>query len=252
MTVYFQIAGSNNRSNPRGLIPPVSANLEAWFFPGTSRERTQVNLAPGKPDGVIVGSPTYGSGFATFRAALNAGGVARMETQAAESASETVFAVFRSSATFANGTNQPVIAGNLGTMAAYGATTVGSALYGASAPALSWFYRVDQGGVPTARTISVALATPSNWRFLMAKTTAAVNGSVNDRTNTLTTTTAEARARIINTERRYWIGDLPNGLFGGSCDIAFFAKYNRATTTDEDTAIFNFVQADMAAKGITV
>lgn len=71
MGTTFTIKNADFSANAVGYVPAVPEGLEYLNFFGVDAVRTARNLAPGKPPGVIAGSPVYGENSVTLTPKTN-------------------------------------------------------------------------------------------------------------------------------------------------------------------------------------
>jgi hypothetical protein len=228
----------------------IRSGLIGWFEPGTDGPTTAKNWALGGNNATIVGTPTYGSGYATFTANLNF-----LQTDLLETNDMTFFIVARSAATFVDTAHRPALLGYQANGSLLGAEIVVTATTGAPQCTLTEFAAYNTGSVVqenTARSVANFSAFKYLWGridsvgqalYLLNRT----DGS----TETSTTTTG---TRVLSAPAKLRIGSTFNTTFGGAVDVAHCSIYNNAVPTSPGiVAHYNFVQADLLARfGITI
>lgn len=90
MGVRIVVKDADFSDNAVGYIAPVPDGLEYLNFFGGSAARLQRNLAPGKPAGVMVGTPTINANSAVFTPLTH-----YIQTSAPDTNNKTLFVVTR-------------------------------------------------------------------------------------------------------------------------------------------------------------
>lgn len=90
MGIRLVVKGADFSDEATGYISPVSEGLEYLNFFGLNAATMQRNLAPGKPLGVMIGSPTINANSAIFTNLVN-----YIQTSIADVSSKTLFVVAR-------------------------------------------------------------------------------------------------------------------------------------------------------------
>ncbi|WP_191085617.1 hypothetical protein [Roseococcus microcysteis] len=217
------------------ISPRVGAGLTALHTPRSGAPDTTRNYAAGGSAGTITGTPTYTDRWARFTSQS-----AYMSLAAAELDVFTVMALARPAAEpVGNTTGFPILSNiTLGTSGfLFGFISTGGG------PRLLARRVVLEAGNPTnGSTAEVSIsAAPTAWRFCVAKFTAA-GWSVHDLTASTSNTRTDARTPVKATGALPRMGSSLN-TYTGQGDVAWLQVFNRATSLDEDAAMYAQVQA---------
>lgn len=230
--------------------PPVYSGLVAWQFFNDSLTKAKHNFAMGKTDHNPVGTITVNSTSANFKGSAN-----YLQTDIPESVEFTYFFVGRTTDTNADSSHNPCFIGTFQSVPADPAIgsslifsmSIYSSLAGRlTAAACRGTSIANQGSNP----VSLTGLTLSNWglycmRVSNTKTelfavTAGLSGATAD----------TVQPRLLSAGKLR-IGSAYSG-FGGQCDIAAMALYNRYLSTDEMTLVNARLRAYMAGRGVVV
>lgn len=246
------ITGADFSAHSAGYLPPVATGLLGWWFLGGSVAETQQDRA-GIANAVLAGSPTVNNGYVSF------GGYAAgqwLETAVMETDDITLLTVARSADTFVDGTHKPMFLGNYGSDSGSGGALIGASIYidGGTPPAGTLRFATGQNnsGTYTAHTSTTFSTTNvTTWNFYAGK--AAQAGGAGSK-KLINSTTDQSNAAVptyprrSNTVRPFRIGAGHNSSFGGICDVAFAALYNRVLSDEEIETIYQAVKTRLAAK----
>lgn len=246
-TVYCNTAGESANAV---YNPPVYNGLVAWQFFNDSLSKVKHNFAMGKTEHNAVGTITVNSTSANFKGSAN-----YLQTDISESVEFTYFFVGRTTDTNAGSSNNPCFIGTFQSVPADPAVgsslifsmSIYSSLAGRlTAAACRGTSFANQGSNP----VSITGLTLANWglycmRVSNTKTelfavTAGLSGATADGVNPRLLSAGKLR-----------LGSAYSG-FGGQCDIAAMALYNRYLTTDEMALVNARLRAYMAGRGVTV
>lgn len=259
MGIVIRTRDVNFEDGAVGFLPPVTRGLAYWNYIGGNADKTARNLAPkGLPSGTIVGSPTYGAGYASLSQS------AYIQTQALQSADITMIAVVRPKSE-----SGAVIISNNGAnnrVSPYTGQTFGASMWNTAGAASdgnitnSFNQNVFDGNSATAGTIvcagSLALQNINQFHCFSGVHDSASHTSV--ARNLGLGGVAAGVATSPNTIPD--LGVLPfrigysysTGLGTAESDIAFAAIYNTALTIDEQLEVYNFVKSYLATKSISI
>lgn len=245
MGIILRTKNTNFESTALSFLPPVSDGLEYWgYYP--SAERAARNMAPGKPNAVVVGAPVYGAGFATLS------GSAYVQTSVPDLPNMTLVSVFRA----ATDVRSVLIAsGPTASRAApFSGASWGSSLYsdgGASGDGLlvvkanrSHF---DGGsGTTAAVTAERSISASSSWRAFAGVYDGALKRvSLSDlATGSPAVALATPPNDVVDLSAvTYRIGSAYGaGLGVAATDIAFSAIYSRPLSEQELADVYGHAQ----------
>ena len=195
------------------------------------------------------------------RGATNPGGVARIQTGIAETASMTVAVLARTTSTGQTTptSDQGVFWGNFGTSPGIGSlgftcfvATTGSGGTGSPDVRVDLRAYYDVAGVLTLVQPNLNITDPGNWMCLIGVVEAGVGVGLYEMVRGLAAFTATTNTRWVNPTRTINIGDTPNNAFGGVCDVAAFMIRAGAASAAERQAIFLQMREEAAAIGLVV
>ena len=238
MTTILTVKGADFSANAVGFEPPVTDGLEGWFYLGNSAALSAKDLSFNS-DALVVGTPTYSTGYVTCTSLSN-----YFTTSVADTAAGTILAVARwpsgqtgtvtgiiSSAKM-SGANTAVVEQYITSISEPSATLVGDLGFNAVPSAI--FAQQTSNNIATrafyAHSWSQA-ASSQRLRNLTAATTA--SGSI--------TGTRQISDRIFRVGSSY-------NTRTGIIELSFWAKYSRQLTTTEEDSIYEFVQRFLADK----
>lgn len=249
-TVHYY-EGMDAAANAVGFAPPDADGLVGWFHLDDATQALR-NRAEGGGDGVIDGSVTFGTGYASFATQND-----RLRTALMDTAAITLLIVAKSSATFAANGNRPSL---IGTYASQSGGIAGAAIQVTATPSAAPAATVqfgasrDAAGVPTWTPASITVADFSKWTFLagIAKAGAETDGRrIVDMTNGVSGVATPATARAINVQTgnggKISIGGFTS-LMWGPHSACWGAIYSQALTQARIDKIYPFVQRRYADK----
>lgn len=256
MGTLITIAGADFSANSVGFIAPVSSGLRGWFYLGGTVAETQQDRA-GIANATLAGSPTLHDGYVSF------GGYGTgqwLQTAIAETSEITLLCVAKTSAALAADATRPMFVGNYGADAGNGGVTIGAAIYISAGTPPQGTVRLA-GGQNNNGTkqgnISATFSTTdvTVWQFYagrMEQTDASTSAANNARKlfnkTTAQTGTTNAYPRVPHSINLLRGGSGSSSQFGGSCDLAFMAVYNRVLTDAEVETIYQAVKTRLAGK----
>ncbi|MGU3496339.1 hypothetical protein ACLBXM_20045 [Xanthobacteraceae bacterium A53D] len=230
-------------------LASVRRGLEAIHLLNKSAAKAAKNYAPGKPNGVFVGSPLAAGGADMQLQSLSA----YVQTQVVEAERMTIFGVVRSTDTFAGTSTRPMYWGTFQSPAAAG----GGDTYGVGCYSNASNQHTGTGGKGTSHSdhtsgpASIA-GTVGNWALLCHEV-----GVGTGRETRITNMTTGASAITSNGLPRFLsTGRLRIGSgytsFAGQSNMALWWAHSVLLTTDEIAAVAVEIRALMARRGITV
>ncbi|WP_448118307.1 hypothetical protein [Pseudomonas serbica] len=231
------------------VVPPITRGLEGWFTPDTDARRFAFNRVPGKPDAVIVGTPSAFSGYGRFK-----GNTHYLQTQIADSDEVTHIVVARSTLPLVAGVNGVMLVGaHLGPVMSpgYSGSASGGNLY-LDHPTLAKASatRDDGSGVPTTANVSVT-ATPTNsWALRTLRAKSGVPTILVDHTADIPITGTNTNQRVLSSNK-YRIGSA-FASFADESDISFVAIHSVYLTDSELAVQIALVRKRMERLGIVV
>lgn len=246
MATNIILAGVSAGTNAIGILPPVSAGLVAWFWPGTDAPTTARNWLIGGSPATIVGSPTYAPGIASLKSFTN-----YLQTPIPETNDMTFFVVARSLDTFATAANRPVLAGFHTT-----GSPLGALLYVFNTtPRINLSAAYNTGSV-VQLTASVDIVNFTSFKYIWgrinsgANTINVVNQTDGSSPTPIVTTGTRTLIGASNTLR---IGSSYDNTITGTLDMAHCSIYNRALSDTEVATHYAFVKQALSANlGIPV
>lgn len=215
-----------------GFQIPVVSGLEGAFLLGDGEAMLGKNYAPGKSDGVVIGTPTANSGYAAMS------GSGYIDTGISETDALTLFAVLRDS----SGTVDmaPGVIGN------YVSGNSGASLYmGAD------YIRSGLARTGTTDGVSTGI-NPAIFSLVSARGATGIATRVKNWTAGSENSGTAITDRALNTAQTLKIGELPNASFAGPIDIGLAMIYSRVLTDVEMDQMAAWARSYCAAKGITV
>lgn len=238
-------------SGMRKFFPPVTRNLEAWHFLNTDVAKAATNYAWGKPDAVVVGAPLEFSDYIQFKGLAN-----YLQTEVAESATQTVFSVIRTKDTRIGLDHLPAFYGN------YRSASNGGSYLAIPAGAASLTKvacRFTDMGQTAVTSSPVSLGAPAavnlgEWSLVVDITKAGFNAIQNATMSTSAERTDTTYGRKVSSEP-YRIGSIyeASSLWKGTADMAMWAHYSTELTTSEIAAVVARIRAYMIRRfGIIV
>lgn len=248
MATIITVPGADFAANPVGFMPPVASGLEAWFYVNGSADLARRNLAPGKANGVVVGTPSYeashvrlGAG-AYIESGIGQDGdchllVAMKVPDGTTFGSSNCFGI----SSYISSPTTPYLSLNAAT---------GSLAFPAAKPYAAGAFVVS--GTPTFVQANAAnVADSRTWQFLTGRFLGGTGIRVRNRTAGSEASTANANA-VYDGSNTFRIGaaTAANGL---AVDIAFAGIFSRALSDIEETAVYAAVQAYLSRRfSITV
>lgn len=233
-------------------LAPVRRGLECIHFINKSPAKAARNYAPGKPNGVYVGTPLSANEQSLRMKALSS----YVQTQVREARAMTVFIVARTQDVITgSGPTQPMFYGTYRSPAADGAdgTTFGVAMYTDNSSAMRGTAGRGTSLEDHESGMVSLTASIGTWALYVHRV-----GSGSDDRNILTnaTTGAEAKNPTVTKPRYPSRGLLRIGSgysqFSGHCDVAFFQAHSVELTTDEIDIIVADIRSHMARRGLAV
>lgn len=231
------------------ILAPVMDSLEGWFDIDTDANRTAFNRASGKPNGVIVGSPTYGATGAKFQ-----NQVACLQTDVAQTDFFTIIMLAKSDAAISGPSNGVFFAST--TSGASIDPSVTSNITGISLQANT---AIGLQGLASAKnapttatnvTANVDQVLPNtSWGFRMLRCAAGELTTANLTGGTSTKTTfTDPRLRNVNKIR---IGSsFTAASYAGLLEVSTVALYSRALSDAEAAAVVALMKNRAARLGI--
>lgn len=232
--------------------PAVTRGLTSWFAPAVSPEISTRNYyLDGGTEAQVEGTLTYADGFAHFTTALN-----YIQTDADETEALSMMIVARSSATFVDPANRPMLAGNL--LSSAGQAGVGMLFRNdqtalpAPAAQLAFYAWSDLAGVPSSLLATATISDATQWAAYHGVVDGTRVAARNWRDGTFGSR-APGQSRRLNMATPLRIGDSPWPGYGGQCDIALAVFHNVGLTdqelSDQHASAKAFLQA---VRGITI
>lgn len=259
MGIIIRTRDVNFEDSAIGFLPPVTRGIAYWNYMGDTAAKTARNLAPnGKPSGAIVGSPTYGVGYASL------GQNAYIQTQALQSTDLTIIAVVRPKSE----SNSVVVSNNGGNgrVSPYTGQTYGASMWNTTGTVSdskitnNFNQNVFDGNSATAGTIvcagSIVLQDINQFHCFSGVHDSVTHTSVARNLGLGDVATGIATLPNVLPD----LGVLPfrigysysTGLGTAESDIAFVAIYNTALNIDEQLEIYSFVKSYLATKAISI
>ncbi len=230
-------------------MAPVRRGLEAIHFMNKSGAKAAKNYAPGKPNGVFVGSPLI-----TDPQYIRAkGNEAYVQTQVIETRAMTIFSVIRTLDALTGNATQPMFYGTFSSPPADGS---GGLTFGVGLYRQTNLTAVASRGTNTTNHQSgaVSLASPAaaTWHLIVqevgvgtaeeTRVTSKTNGASSTSNNNLPRYPSRGTFRIGSGYSNY----------AGHLEIAFCQIHNVLLATSEIDAITADIRAHMARRGIVV
>lgn len=237
MTTVLTIKGADFSANAIGFTPPVTSGLKGWWYLGQNAAQTVKDLAF-LEDALVVGTPTYGTGIATFTSLSN-----YLQTGVAEEADGTVlFAARWPSPQSGTATGVPYSALNGSpydaglqcyiTSVSYPSATIVNFL-GKSGGTANIFSQITSNDISTRAFYSCTYA--STGAHKIRNITAGTSGSG-----------TFSGARTLNG------GDIrigsSNNTRNATCEMSFWAYYNRVLSEPEQDSVYAAVKQFLADK----
>ncbi|RVT97895.1 hypothetical protein EOD42_08885 [Rhodovarius crocodyli] len=236
-----------------GYIPQVTRGLQGLWFPGVSDAEAARNYyASGVGDATIVGTPTYDAKGAAYKSTVN-----YMQTQVAETADMTLFAVL-DSIDLPSNTDAALNATCLSNNG--GSSTGGVAIYfqGLEAvtnkPYLRFLIGYTTAGVPGIAGSAMPIDDHTKARLVSITITSGVGFEFRDWTDNKVVTTVNVNPRLLDTSsRKFRIGSTFRSDYQGRNHVAAAEIHNVALTSTEQAKVATGIRAYLAARrGITV
>lgn len=233
-------------------LAPVRRGLEAIHFMNKIPGKVAKNYAPGKPNGVFVGSPVLIGAQSVRTKSLST----YVQTQVREARAMTIFSVVRTQDTLADNATRPMFYGTFRSLPADGTTadtTFGISLFAASATQYS--AGAGRGNSLADHTSGPATLTvaPGSWALMIHRTGVGASEDTIVRNETAGTQAQNASSAL---PRYPSLGLLRIGSgytqFAGHADMAFFQAHSVALTTDEIATVVADVRTHMARRGVTI
>lgn len=238
MTTILTVKGADFSANAVGFEPPVTDGLEAWFYLGGSAALSVKDLSF-NADALVVGSPTYSTGYVTCTSLSN-----YFTTSVGDSAAGTILAVARWP-TGQTGTATGIISS--AKMSGSNTASVEQYLTTVAEPTGTLVGDLGYNEVPTA-VFGQLTSNPINTRAFYAHSWSQADASRRLRNLTESTTSSGSISgtRQIS-DRTFRLGSSYNTRTG-TIELSFWAKYSRQLTVDEEDEIYVFVQRFLADK----
>ncbi|MBA6130004.1 hypothetical protein, partial [Pseudomonas juntendi] len=207
---------------------PVRRALEMIHFTNGSPTKAARNLAPGKAQGSVVGSPVASADRITCNSLTNF-----IQSGIQEPSAITFFMIARSGDSNTSGATRPGFLGTYDGLAADGGASDGFALFFSGTNAIS--VNACYGNTASDKTFpraSLPTQDAANWALysvIISSAGIVFNDLTNNRTITQSTTGGLPRRPSLNKIR---IGSLFTG-FSGSCDIAAVQLHSAVLTAEE-------------------
>lgn len=226
--------------------PPVTRNLEAWYFLNTNADKAARNYALGKPDGALVGGPTVAANYAAFT-----GNTKYLQTQVADAALQTIFALVKTPDTLADDAHSPIFYGTEASGSA------GTSLAWRQASNQLWFSGAHltseegpgQTGIPAF--LNSTNSDLGNWNIFVGVNMSTTNRLINATRAVEHTATPSAYPRSPSTQRFRIGSDYTTSGSSGISHVALWAHYSDVLTDDEIAAVVANIRAYAAGRGIT-
>lgn len=248
------IVAKNSNAETAGMkkfIPPVTRNLEAWHFLNSDVSKAATNYALGKPNAVVVGSPLEFSEYIQFKGQSN-----YLQTEVAETATQTIFSVIRTKDTLVDLDHLPAFYGNYRSLTNGGSYLVMPA---GGTTLTKVACRFTDVGKITVTSSPVSLASPSavdfgEWSIIVDITRSGVNAIQNPTKSANAARTDTTYGRKVSPEP-YRVGSIyeASSLWRGTADMALWAHYSTELTESEIAAVVARIRAYMSQRqGIIV
>lgn len=224
-----------------GYDVPVKSGCLGWWFLGGDLDYSAINLADGMPDAVVVGAPVVSPHYLSFQSKVNF-----LRTSQYLPSRWSMIAAFRCLDTGANAATRPVIIGTSD------GSNGGGSLYVSNTNSIAMVsYQASDGNEITTQT-PVAIAT---WKMMIA--CADENGQTLYNMTAGTSVSEDQNPpgeALVPSISPVGIGSGGSAasVYGGSCDVAMAALYDRVPSEPERTAIYDRVKAYLGRRGITV
>lgn len=259
MGILLEVQNAAFSNNAIRFIPPVAEGLEFWALFGSTNEKTKKNLAPNKPDGVLMGAPVISQGHATFSR------YDYVETSVSDHADLTLFVVARvfdeetsgGGTLFSTGLAQPrpngVGGSSSGVQFVYYSTV-------AEGQEELRAYRYRFNGVANSPTVAApypAQAVVTNQWALLAMVNDAATHTTRLRNLTTGQTTSAAAVAPNSIEdivaATFKIGGQPGGAsYAAPIDLAAAAMYHVALSDTDIALVYDRMKKTMALRGINI
>ena len=227
----------------RKFIPPVTRNLEAWHFLNTSVMKAAINYAIDKPDAQIIGAPSEFDSYIQFKGQAN-----YLQTEVADSVTQTIFSVIRSKDTLVDVAHSPAFYGT------YSSASPGAALYwdSTNAALVKTGARYSDVGLTTQTSAPISQSQASGqivigeWSLIVDVTKADFNRSINATKNSTRTSASVTYGRA-PASIPFRVGSAYAGSqnWAGSADMALWAHYSTELTDSEIVAVIARIRAYM-------
>lgn len=258
MGILLEVQHAAFSNNAVRFIPPVAEELQFWGLFGGTSEKTKLNLAPNKPDGVLMGTPVISATHATF-SRYN-----YIDTAVTDNANLTLFVVARifdevtggGGALISTGLAQPrvgVAGSSSGVQFVYYRTSeVGKEDLRA--------YRYKYDGIANSPTIAAPSPTQpivtNQWALLMMEHDATTHTTrlMNMTTGVTTSSTATPPNNIEDiAATTLKIGGQPGGTaYSAPVDLAAAAIYYSVLSVSDTALIYDRMKKTMALRGISI
>lgn len=258
MGFFLEVQNTSFANNAVRFVPPVAAGLEFWGLFGGSGEKTKKNLAPNKPDGVLIGAPVIAEDHATFSR------YDYVETSVRDHADLTLFVVARvfdedtsgGGTLFSTGLAQPragVSGSSSGVQFVYYSTV-------AEGQEELRAHRYKFNGVADAPTVaspypSQAVVT-KQWALLaMTHNSATHTTRLKNFTTGLTVSATAVAPNSIEdvVAATFKIGGQPGGAsYAAPIDLAAAAMYHVALSDADSALVYDRLKKTMALRGIVI
>lgn len=221
-------------------VPPVSAGLQYLNFFHGGGDVVGRNLAPEGNSPQVVGTPTYGAGFATLTGGLNF-----LQTSIQDSSTFTLMAAFRgrelSSGKF------PMVIGSFRL-----APQLGSNLIITSATSVIGTRGTNTGSADTFNAVTETVTSAETWRLACVRCDGSILDMLDLTTNVAVSVgvTAPYRGGLAYRIGNDWSGGAPYA--GAKLDIAFAAILNRKISDAERTSLAAVARSMALKDGIAV
>ncbi len=237
------------------FIPPLTdSSLELWSFIGGSAAKSVANYAPSRLASSVIGAPTYSARYATLLPGVN-----QIQTQATQTADQTIIVVARPTVDgytylMSNNSGPAVSPPPPTTRGATLRFETGVASDGKVSLAFNQSIR-DGSNVDQEAAVTKTLASNvGSFSFLVGRVVSAT--SVRDVKDWTTGQAAQATTTFATDlgTNPYIVGGAQTvtALFQNPVDIALVAKYARGLSDAEIGAIYAWARPYFANRGITI
>lgn len=232
-----------------GFDPPITDGLEAFFLFGGDITQSAKNHAPNKPNGVIVGSPVIGTGFARFQ-----GDQSWLQTDVSDEIAMTIICIGRCTDAMTSAATRPSFAGNQTGNSISGLHTGGGAgvnIYQKSAGKLCLRAGAWSGSATVTGEVEVT-ADLAQWGYIESAFSTNLRKLRHRTQGAEIITTPSAARDPVNT--KYRSGDVPS-VTSGSVELNALAIFNRVLSNDEFDYMYPIMQSIAALSsrgGLTI